>query len=234
MATFYGIGVGPGNSDLITVRAVNTIKAIDVLYAPKAKENQASLAEKIAAPYFDESLIIKRRHFPMTNDLAEKQAQWQKIVAEIKQDLENDLNVGFITLGDPSIYSTYSYLVNLMNHEQIDIQTIAGISSFSQLGASISVPLTLDNELLEIIPANASEEAMAQAIDFNDNLIIMKISTNLPMVYKLLKERNLLDKAIVISNISMKQQKAYCLTELEPEAKLPYFSTLLVKKNFEF
>ena len=83
MAKFWGIGVGPGDSELLTVKAVNAIKQLDVLYAPQAHRGGASVAEKIAAPYLPTDLVIKRRHFPMVMDWATKEASWQRIAKEI-------------------------------------------------------------------------------------------------------------------------------------------------------
>ena len=90
-----------------------------------------------------------------------------------KKVFKNDNNVGFLTLGDPSVYSTFSYIAEMLA-ERIDIQTIAGISSFSQIAASLSVPLMLDEESLEILPATADITQLEKAIDLNDNVVIME------------------------------------------------------------
>ena len=233
MATFYGIGVGPGDSDLLTLKAVNTLQALDILYVPQAHKGQASVAERIAMPHLPATLVVKRRHFPMVKDLTEKQQSWREIATEIVADVQDGKNVGFVTLGDPSVYSTYSYLVELIDH-QIDVQTIAGISAFSQIAASISVPLTLDDELLEVLPATADLTTIEKAIDVKDNVVIMKISANFPAIYDLLAQRDLLQHAILISNASMDQQTKRTLADIAPTEKLPYFSTLLLKKRVQF
>lgn len=230
MASFYGIGVGPGDSELLTIKAVNTIKKLDILYAPQAHKGGRSVAENIAAPYLPVNLKIKRRHFPMTNDWEKKIKSWQEIAEEIAKDVENDNNVGFLTLGDPSVYSTFSYIVEILA-ERIDIQTIAGISSFSQIAASLSVPLMLDDESLEIIPATADITQLEKAIDLNNNVVIMKIATRFSKVYKILEQRDLLSKTIVVENASMKKQKEQRLVDYSVNDKLPYFSTALLKKG---
>lgn len=139
MASFYGIGVGPGDSKLLTVKAVDTIKQLDVLYTPQAHRSSKSVAERIASPYLTADLVIKRRHFPMVNDWSAKVTCWRKIADEIKADVQNGQNVGFLTLGDPSVYSTFSYIANMLK-EEINVQTIAGVSAFSQIAASLSLP----------------------------------------------------------------------------------------------
>lgn len=108
MAKFYGIGTGPGDSGLLTMKAVHTLERLDVLYAPEAKKGGASLALKIVAPHLPERLTVKQRHFPMTYNKEEKEQAWERIAAEIKADVLAGKNAGFITLGDPMVYSTYS------------------------------------------------------------------------------------------------------------------------------
>lgn len=230
MASFYGIGVGPGDSNLLTVKAVDTIKQLDILYAPQAHKGGKSVAEKIAAPYLPADLTIKKRHFPMVNDWDTKMKSWRKIADEIKVDVQEGQNVGFLTLGDPSVYSTFSYIADMLVHD-IDVQTIAGISSFSQIAASLSIPLMLDEESLEVVPATAEESKLTKVIDLNDNVVIMKIATNFKKVYQILQERSLLKKTIVVENASMATQRVRRLADYGPDDKLPYFTTALLKKR---
>lgn len=230
MASFYGIGVGPGDSQLLTVKAVETIKQLDVLYVPQAHHGAKSVAERIAEPYLPAGLTIKKRHFPMVKDWQTKMASWQKIAGEIKADVQAGHNVGFLTLGDPSVYSTFSYIAEMVK-PAVDVQTIAGISSFSQIAASLSIPLMLDSESLEIVPATASADHLAKVIDLNDNVVIMKVATNFKKVYQLLAARDLLSKTIVVENASMATQKVKRLSDYSVEDHLPYFTTALLKKS---
>ncbi len=230
MSTFYGIGVGPGDSELMTLKAIKLIQKLDILYTPKAHRGGPSLAEKISSEYFSKTLVIKRRYFPMTKDCDEKQSSWRTIAQEIITDVENKKSVGFVTLGDPSMYSTYSYLLELVRG-RISVKTIAGISSFSQIAASISVPLALNDESLEVISATAEADKIGKALDTNENVIIMKVSTNLTTIYKLLEARNLLNKAIIISNASTPKESVQKLMDIDPMEKIPYFSTLFLKKQ---
>lgn len=230
MASFYGIGVGPGDSKLLTVKAVDTIKQLDVLYTPQAHRSSKSVAERIASPYLTADLVIKRRHFPMVNDWSAKVTCWRKIADEIKADVQNGQNVGFLTLGDPSVYSTFSYIANMLK-EEINVQTIAGVSAFSQIAASLSLPLMLDEESLEVIPATAEKEKLTQVIDLNDNVVIMKIATNFKTVYQILQKRGLLEKTVVVENASMAEQHIKRLADYSANDKLPYFTTALLKKK---
>ena len=230
MAKFWGIGVGPGDSELLTVKAVNAIKQLDVLYAPQAHRGGASVAEKIAAPYLPTDLVIKRRHFPMVMDWATKEASWQRIAKEIIADVKAGQEVGFLTLGDASVYSTYSYIVALIKDE-VAVETIAGIASYSQIAASLSTPLMLDEESLAIVPATIEPTQLARLIDDHDNVVIMKIATRFTQVYELLAQRGLLTETIVVEKASMEGKVVKTLNEYEPAAKLPYFTTAILKKS---
>lgn len=200
------------------------------MYVPQAHKGSKSVAERIATPYLPATLAIKKRHFPMVKDWDTKMESWRKIADEIKDDVQQGNNVGFLTLGDPSVYSTFSYLADILI-PVIDVQTIAGISSFSQIAASLSIPLMLDEESLEVVPATADKEKLAKVIDLNDNVVIMKIATNFKKVYQILKERKLLDKTVIVENASMANQRVQRLTEYSADDQLPYFSTALLKKK---
>ena len=132
MAKFYGVGTGPGASDLLTIRGKEVIERVDCLYTPEPKKGGKSLALQIVTPYVRERTIIKQRYFPMVKDWDEKQKAWNEIAKEIINDVKSGLDVAFITLGDPMVYSTYSYLLErIAGH--VETETIPGISSFSQI-----------------------------------------------------------------------------------------------------
>lgn len=230
MSRFWGIGVGPGDSELLTVKAVEAIRQLDILYAPQAHKGGTSVAEMIAHPYLPARLVIKRRHFPMNDDWVAKMRQWQSIAEEIIQDVQAGYQVGFLTLGDPSVYSTYSYIIQLVQDE-IDVATIAGISAYSQIAASISLPLVMDEELLTIVPATAPLAQITAAVDNNDNVVIMKVSAHFKAVYQLLAARGLLERAVVVIKASMADQKIKQMTAFQADDKIPYFSTLILKKH---
>ena len=98
MAKFYGIGVGPGDSELVTVKASRLLEDLDILYTPEAKKGSKSFALGIAEPYLKEHLEIKQRHFPMVRSNSTKEVQWQAISAEIAEDVRSGKNVGFVRL----------------------------------------------------------------------------------------------------------------------------------------
>lgn len=231
MTKFYGIGTGPGDSDLLTIRGKNTLEKIDILYTPESKKEGKSLALSIVAPYLKPDFTIKQRHFPMSNDQQSKEKAWDSIAEEIIADVQSGKDVGFITLGDPMIYSTYSYLLERVK-KVIETETIAGISSFSQIASQLQMPLVLDDETYAVVPATAEEAFLRQALENFTTIIIMKIALAVPKIKVLLEELDLSDQTILISNVSMDGQEVIKgMRSITEEDKLSYFTTAIVYKN---
>ncbi|WP_095406021.1 cobalt-factor II C(20)-methyltransferase [Romboutsia maritimum] len=231
MAKFYGIGTGPGDSSLLTVKAVETLKNLDVLYTPEAKKGGESLALSIVSKYLPESLEIKSRHFPMNFESGEKILAWDKVAQEIIEDVKEGKDVGFITLGDPMIYSTYVYVMERLIGE-VDVETIPGISSFSNIASNQNFPLVMDKEPLIIMPCTIEEEKIDYALRNYSSIVLMKVYKNFKNIVQKLEENNLIDNAILVSNSSQDSEAVYTdLRDIHLEEKISYFSTILVNKE---
>ena len=231
MAKFYGIGTGPGDSSLVTVKAVNTFKILDILYTPEPKKGADSLALSIVKEYIPETVEIKQRHFPMSADGVEKMAAWDKAAEEIKADVKAGKNVGFITLGDPMIYSTYVYVMERLLDE-IEVETIPGISSFSNIASNQNFPLVMDTDPLIVIPCTMEEEKIDAALQTYDCLVLMKVYKNFKEIVQKLEKYDLIDSAMLVSNSSQDREVVYKdLRDIHLQEKISYFSTILVNKN---
>lgn len=231
MAKFYGIGTGPGDSTLVTIKAVNTIKMLDILYTPEPKKGGDSLALSIVKEYVPDTVEIKQRHFPMNNDSVEKMASWDAIAAEIKADVKAGKEVGFITLGDPMIYSTYVYIMERLMDE-IEVETIPGISSFSNIASNQNFPLVMDTDPLMVIPCTMEEEKIDAALQTYDCFVLMKVYKNFKEIVQKLEKYYLIDSAILVSNSSQEREVVYKdLRDVHLQEKISYFSTILVNRN---
>lgn len=231
MAKFYGIGTGPGDSSLVTIKAVNTLKKIDILYTPESKKGGDSLALSIVKEYIPDDVEVKSRHFPMSCNGEDKIGAWEEVSKEIINDVKDGKDVGFITLGDPMIYSTYVYVMErIMDH--VEVETIPGISSFSNIASNQNFPLVMDTDPLVVIPCTMEEEKIDEALEKYDCIVLMKIYKKINLILNKLRKHNLIDYAILVSNSS--QEKEIVITNLregEIDEKISYFSTILVNKN---
>ena len=231
MAKFYGIGTGPGDSSLVTVKAVNTFKILEILYTPEPRKGADSLALSIVKEYIPETVEIKQRHFPMSAYGVEKMAAWDEAAEEIKADVKAGKNVGFITLGDPMIYSTYVYVMERLLDE-IEVETIPGISSFSNIASNQHFPLVMDTDTLIVIPSTMEEEKIDAALQTYDCLVLMKVYKNFKEIVQKLEKYDLIDSAIFVSNSSHDREVVYKdLRDVHLQEKISYFSTILVNKN---
>ncbi|WXR60829.1 cobalt-factor II C(20)-methyltransferase [Peptostreptococcaceae bacterium AGR-M142] len=231
MSKFYGIGVGPGDSELITIKAANILKEIDILVTPQPKKDGKSLAHKIASPYLNENLEVKERHFPMNFNKEELETAWDNIANEIIMDVKSGKNVGFVTLGDPMVYSTYIYILKRMIG-RIDITTIPGITSFNNIAADQNFPLVEDKEALVVVPCTMDEEKIDKILKENTNIVLMKVYKNFKNIIELIRKNNLMDSAILVSNSSKGDEKVYKNLEDLDEEKISYFSTILINKGW--
>lgn len=231
MSKFYGIGIGPGDSELVTIKASKILHSLDILYTPEAKMGSKSFALQIAEPYIKENLEIKQRHFPMVRNIEEKIGPWTEIAKEIVTDVKLGKNVGFITLGDPMVYSTYSYLLDIIGQD-IDTETIPGITSYNSIASVVGIPLVMDEESFAIVPATAGKEKLEDALRVHETVVIMKVANHLKVILPLLKEFNLLDTTVMVSNSTTEKQSIqYGVSNLNMDEKLSYFTTMIVKRK---
>ena len=233
MGTFYGIGVGPGDPELLTVKAIDALKKIDVLIAPKTEKKSDSVALSIAEPYLKPSVEIIFQTFPMVKDFASEKKIFEANKEEILNLLRGGKNVGFATLGDPMFYSTYIYIFRLLEPCGIKIVTIPGVPAFLAIAAQIGRPLAYGNDILTIIPATTELDAIKNFLDKADATVLMKVYKNFPEVVDALKTRGLIDEAVLVSRCGLDDEKIITDVAAHKDEPLNYLSTILTRKNHD-
>ncbi len=230
---FYGIGVGVGNKDTVTKRAIDILKTLDVLYVPAAKKTDSfSVAHKIIDCYLNESTEIKDRHFPMNYDTEELQNSWNNIASEIEQDVIDGKIVGFVTIGDPMVYSTYIYLLRILKNK-IKITTIPGITSFLDIASNNNFPLVEGDDPLLIIPATIGADKLKNYIKNENSIVLMKVYKNYDEVINLLLDEKLENCSIAVSNSSKDEEVVYKNIKDMKKEDVSYFTTILINKRWE-
>jgi precorrin-2/cobalt-factor-2 C20-methyltransferase len=209
--TLYGVGVGPGAPDLITLRAVTVLQQADVLALPRANDFGASMAWKIARPTIgarpdQERLFLT---FPMKKDPARLRAAWDVAFDKIGQRLAGGLSVAFVTEGDPSLYSSFIYLQREApaRWPGIRIQVVPGVSSLAAVPARTGIPLADGQERIAIIPANYGVDDLARILGDFDTTVIMKIGHEMPNVIAALERTGLVDRAVYVSKATMEEER---------------------------
>lgn len=239
MNRFYGVGVGPGEPELITLKALKVLQKAGTIFAPKAKMKGDSLAREIVEKVLGEEKEIIELEFPMTGnekDLRERY-RWSAglILQKIGQKIGEGKEVAYVTLGDPLLYSTYIYLLNALREAapELTIETIPGIPAYSAMAARFSYSLAERDERISICTVSKDLKELREVITKNDTVVIMKVAKRLPEVIDLLQEMNLLHHTIFGSHVGLEGERLIDGTK-EPfvvSAEEGYLSTLIVRKG---
>ena len=228
---FYGIGVGPGDFELLTVKDINAIKNSNVIIAPKTEKKSESLALTNAKPYLRADVQIVYQTFPMVKDFEDSPEVFEDNVAEILSFLRAKKNVGFLTLGDPMFFSTYIYIFKLLRKSGVKIETIAGVPAFLAIAAKIGYPLAYGNDILTIVPATANSEKISAALKNSDAAVLMKVYKNFEEVTEILNAEKLSENAALVSRCGLEDEKIISDINLHKNERLNYLSTILTRKN---
>ena len=231
--TLYGIGVGPGDPDLIPVKAVDILKNVDVIFAASSSKNSHSRAVNIARPYIPDSTRLHMLPFPMCKDKAEKAAAWKRHARSILSVLKDGLDAAFLTLGDPLTYATYGYILKSMQALAPDVRmvTVPGISSFQAAAARVNIPLVEGNESLTVVSGVEGGGCIRKLAAGGDNLVIMKAYKNVADITAALVESGRLDTSVGIVNCCLEDEEI--IRDLRELSNNPpgYWTLILSKKN---
>lgn len=221
----YGIGIGPGDPDLLTIKAAKALEKADVILVPKSKE-QASTALNIVKAYIPAQAKIEQLEFSMNQDIKQRIDSRKKNAALISKQLDEGKTLLFLTLGDPMLYSTYSYVLEHL-HGNYNTETIPGIYSFSAISSLLSLPLCKGDDKLTVI--SSFNHTAEKIIELTDTVVLMKLSAYNNKLYNYLKDKNNYN-FVMISDAGKANQKTYTSIEVLKE-KVPYFSTAILQKT---
>lgn len=201
--TLYGVGVGPGDSELLTLKALRCIRESDIIILPSRPKEEcyAYRIVKEVYPQIDEKEIVCMP-FPMTRDQSMLKRVHHEIYEGISKLLGDDKTAAFLTIGDPSVYSTYAYIHEKVIEEGGTAVMINGVTSFCAAAAAIGIPLGKDREEIHIIPAACD---IRPTLKLNGTKIYMKSGKNLAELKKVLSEYANLDhlEVYAVSNCGM-------------------------------
>lgn len=228
---FYGVGVGPGDPQLLTLKAVEVIKNADVVIAPKTEKKEDSTALSIARPYLKADVEILKLVFPMVSNTDTLADAWENNKNSILKELQAGKKVVFLTLGDPMFYSTYMYVYRLLKDCGHGIETIPGVPAFCAIGSQLGQPLAEGNDVISIIPATMAEGEMDKVLAISDNVVLMKVYKNFGKVVEKLEQYGFGNNAVMISKCGLPdEQVSYNLSEVDG-ANVNYLTTILAKKR---
>jgi precorrin-2/cobalt-factor-2 C20-methyltransferase len=238
---FIGIGVGPGDPELITIKAVKALQASDVICIPKSNANKPSLAltmvKKILSDRKNQPEMLELI-FPMTKDDMSNKALWVKNASIIAQKANSGKVIAFITLGDPMFYSTFIYLYQSLKEEypKLLLEIIPGVTSLTACAASAKMPLAEKEEVITIIPSDLDPKLVEETARRSDNLVFIKCAYRLKELVPILERAGFKENSTIalVRRCSMPEEEVTVgkLCDVKNwKIHEDYFSIAIVKKN---
>ena len=223
----YGIGVGPGDSELLTLKAARILENIPVIFSPKSSKEKESIALSIVKPIIEKRKDYKRLMlvepiFPMIEDKDELEKVWRSAAEMIAQYLDSGRDVAFITLGDSSIFSTYTYVQKKLIN-RYEIETVPGITSFTACAAAKNEALVEQNDILTIVPK--IDDRLEHILEYSDSIVLMKASRNTSKLESVIEKKNRPKEIYSVQNCTRENEK---IIEGFSNEK-PYLTTTVIK-----
>ncbi len=227
----YGVGVGPGDPELITVKAVRVIKAADIIFTAASSKNSYSLAVEIAAPYIGVDTQIELLGFPMTKDETEVETAWIANARQIASAMEQGKTAVFLTLGDPTTYSTFGYILKKMKciMPGADIETIPGITSYHAASARLNRILVEGEESL-LVTSGAYGGDRIRHIHQVENVAIVKAYKNIKDINLALKDAGMHAKGVAVSKCGRKNEEIIPNLDILETRDPDYWTLILASK----
>ena len=225
----YGVGVGVGAPEMITLKALRVIRECDVIVLPAAdgKNSRAYEAVRQVCPEAEEK-ELKFFEFPMTRDADTLEERRNRIAEDLGKLDSEGKKVAMLVIGDPNLYSTYSYIEMRLKRAGVDCESISGINSFTASAAAAGMPLVMDDEELHVIPGSAELE---EAIKLKGTKVFMKLGREkykrLACLIEPLENRGLVE-VCAVEKCGLPEEKVYRGIKQIPE-ELAYLSTVIVK-----
>jgi precorrin-2/cobalt-factor-2 C20-methyltransferase len=233
LGRLIGVGVGPGDPDLLTIKAVRALEAADVI-AHFAKAGNASNARTTVTQFLRPGLTELPLLYPITTERASTEPEYRSAIqgffdeaaTTVAAHLDAGQTVAVLSEGDPLFFGSYMHLhVRLMKRYPTDV--IPGVTAMSGCWSAAGLPIAQGDDVLTVLPATLDEEELIRRFRQNDPTVVMKIGRNLAKVRRALAAADRLANAIYVERGTMDNERLIALAQ-KPDDKAPYFAIVLV------
>ena len=233
MGRLYAVGVGPGDPELLTLRAYHVLSQVPVIFVPQKDRKSRSYARSIVANLVKKSegkvvgLVL-----PMLRDREQLADYWRQATESIWRRLKKGEDCAFVNVGDPLLYGTFIHIWETLqkSHPEVGVEVIPGISSINAAAARAIVPLASDDEHIAIISASCEDKVIRETLKNFDTVVFMKMNTVPDKLLGILEELNLMGKCVYVRRCTTQDEEIiWDVSKLKGE-KVDYFSLLIVRK----
>jgi precorrin-2/cobalt-factor-2 C20-methyltransferase len=235
LGKLYGVGVGPGAPDLLTLRAVRVLESVDVLALPRSSDHGASVAWSIIEPVIGKRASQERIRltFPMSKEPESVRPRVEAATQAIGERLLAGRSVAFVTEGDPSLFSTFGYVRKeaLARFPGLEVEVVPGVTSITAVAAAGRTPVADGHERIAIVPATYGVADLVELLRRFDTVVLMKIGREMPTILAALEQTGLTENAFFVSKATMAEER------IEPDVRRlreeygGCFSMLIVKRR---
>ena len=230
--TLYGIGVGPGDPELITLKALKVLEKRPHIFAATSSKNTYSLALDIIHSHLN-GAPVEQLPFPMTRDQKVLEEAWEKCARRVLEVLDEGRDAVFITLGDPLTFSTFGYLLKTIKglDPKVKVVTIPGITSYHAAAARTQTPLGEGEESFLVVSGAMGAAKLREAVDKTDTVVLLKTYRHADDILTALEELGLTDRAVLVSRCGLDDETVVQDVASLKGRPLPYLSMIIVRKK---
>ncbi len=231
LGRLYGIGVGPGDPELLTVKALRLLQRSPVIAFPAGVAGKTGFAEQIIQSWLHSDQIRLPLIFPYVQEAERLLEAWEIAAEQVWHHLKTGQDVVFASEGDVSFYSTFTYLAQTLQnfHPDVAVEAVPGVCSPLAAAANLGLPLTVRQQRLMVLPALYNLAELETALTCADVVVLMKVSSVYQQVWRVLKQFNLLSQSYVVEWATLPQQRTYKGLQELPDLQLHYFSLLIIQ-----
>lgn len=230
--TLYGVGVGPGDPELISLKGYRLLQRVPFVFVPVQEDGTESIARRIAEPFLDPARqSIVQLPFAMRGGERRREDRWQAHAAAIGDVLRDGQDAAFLTEGDPMLYSTFIHVAGALSRlwPEVPVVAVPAVSSFQAAAALVLLPLADGRERLAVLPATAGIEELRRTVLSFHTTVILKVSAALDTVLQVLDETGLTSSTICVSRCGWAEQEIVGDVSTLRGRRLDYFSLFIVR-----
>ena len=232
LGTLYGVSVGTGDPELITVKGLRLLQSSAIVAFPAGINNRLGTAQSIISDWLQPHQQTLPLKFPYVRDARTLQTAWDEAARKVGFYLQQGTDITFACLGDLNFYGTFTYLAENVRqlYPNVNIETVPGVCSPMAIASVLGVPLTVDRQRLAILPAIYAIAELETALDWAEVVVLLKVSSVYREVWQILQQRNLLPHSSIVEKATFTEQKIYRNLTDYPQLDLSYFSVMLIRQ----
>ena len=231
MRKLHGIGLGPGEPELVTLKGRRLLDEASVIFTPTGAIASRSRAADILTGLGVDPARLEPMVFPMSTEDSVREEAWRSNADHIATSLPEGAAAAFVTLGDASVYSTWTYLVRALQMRAPDIhtQTVPGVTTMSAAAATLGIPLVIGDERIALVPTPDQIDDLVPLIESVDTLVLYKVGKRLEKVVAFLEEHGLADCSYFAANVGVAEELVQPGFPEPGDRKGPYMSSIIIR-----